>query len=195
MEAQVVVIRETAESEINALRETAAQQLALVREQVDASTEQNQTLREMTSAQLRPIVLTKAFSGWIRGPNKEFELGRRQAAVPYFLANEGTGVALHIQHGVNIDGVVIASGYGDAIYAIRPGESAPPAKDTRVRQSGELLLASVHEDEVPGDWTKLPLTYWVKYQNVFGEQFESSTEISPRQLQELPSVSPTGDRA
>ena len=122
MRAQVAVIRETAESEISALRDTAAQELALVREQVDTSVEQNKTLREMTSAQLRPVVFAKAFSGWVRGPNEDFDLGPHEMALPYYLANEGTGMALRIQHGVDIGGVVMAMGYGEIIYAVRPGE-------------------------------------------------------------------------
>ena len=163
----------------------AAYQARQSRKQVEASIEQSETWREITKAALRPAVFPEIHTGWIRGPNDDFDLGRREMALLYFLTNKGTGLALNIQHGVNIGDVVIASGYGARIDALQPGASAPAARDGAVRQPYELLMISVHEEEVPRHWARLPVTYWVKYKNAFGETLETRIEATPRQLREL----------
>lgn len=80
------------------------------------------------------------------------------------------GLAVNVQHGVDIGQAVHGPGFGMKPYSIRPGESFPAAGDPQVRRADELLMIAIHESEVPEKWWTLPVTYWVEYESVFGEK-------------------------
>jgi hypothetical protein len=68
--------------------------------------------------------------------------------------------------------------------------SAPASMCRRVasRAPGgpaELLMVSVHQEEVPANYAILPLTYWVRYESVLGEPLQTSVQLSARQLRDL----------
>lgn len=182
MKAQVVAIRETAESQIDAVRQTAEEQLALVRAQVDASIEQTNTLRELAIVQVRPAVVARPVSGWIFGPNAVFGLRPRQAILPYYLTNEGTGIALNVTHGAHVARGINAMGLGPRVFGIRPGESFPPARNERRRKPSELLYVSLYADEIPRNLRTWPVEFWLDYQNLFGEKLESRFDYTSRTL-------------
>lgn len=160
-------------------------QAVAMREQVEVALAQDRTLREMTSVQLRPVVHAHPCSRWVTGPDERLGIGPREMALAYSLSNDGSGVALRVQHGVNIGGVVEAPGYGKRIDALRAGEHVPAGGLTRARRPAELLIVSVHQEEVPSNYAILPLTYWVKYESVLGEQLQTSTQLLARQLRDL----------
>ena len=142
-------------------------------------------IRDTASAQLRPVVHVQPTSPWIVGPEERLGLGRREMALVYALSNDGGGVALRVQHGVNIGGVVEAFGYGRRIDALKAGEHVPTIDLAAARGPTDLLMVSVHEEEVPGRYKALDLTYWVKYESVLGEPLQTETRLAPRQLRDL----------
>ncbi|HXQ00394.1 MAG TPA: hypothetical protein VN845_10080 [Solirubrobacteraceae bacterium] len=160
-------------------------QAVAMHEQVEAGLAQERTLREMTSAQLRPVVHAHPSSRWVTGPDERLGIGPREMALAYSLSNNGSGVALRVQHGVNIGGMVEAPGYGKRIDALRAGEHVPTSGLTRAPRPAELLMVSVHQEEVPANYAILPLTYWVRYESVLGEQLQTSVQLSARQLRDL----------
>jgi|GEM_PF-2970101 hypothetical protein len=160
-------------------------QAVAMREQVEAALAQNRTLQATASAQLRPVVHAHPCSRWVQGPDERLGIGPREMALVYSLSNDGFGVALRIQHGVNIGGVVEAPGYGKRIDALRAGERVPAGGLTRARRPADVLMVSVHEEEVPANYANLALTYWVKFESVLGEQLQTSAQLSARQIRDL----------
>lgn len=53
---QVTTMKRSAQDQIDALKETTADELALVRKQIEASTAQNEAVREAARAQMQPVV-------------------------------------------------------------------------------------------------------------------------------------------
>ena len=109
----MTVIRETAATELATVKEMAETELAAVREQIDASVKGNEAVREAARAQLQPMVFAHADA--VKTGTHSRRRGRRAAGervsprpgavgFGYRLKNEGTGIALNIQHGVEIDG-------------------------------------------------------------------------------------------
>jgi hypothetical protein len=182
MREQVVAIRETAADQISEVRQAAEEQMALVREQVDASIAQTETLRELASVQMRPVIVARPVSGWIFGPGGPFDLYAKEAVLPYYLTNEGTGVGLNVHHRIDVGGRINAMGIGPSIFGIRPGESFPPAQDEKEREPAELLYVSLYDDDIPEGLKSLPLEFRVDFQNLFGEKLEGRFDYSPRTL-------------
>jgi hypothetical protein len=142
----------------------------LVREQIAASVEQNNAVREAARAQVQPIVFANAFGAAIRGVRAEFDAGEGDVTFPYHLSNEGTGVALNVRHGVEIDGADYAFGAGMEFRAVRPGESLPPLGEGANRQLSQNLSVVVPEHSLPANWSTLSRTYWARFENVFGDR-------------------------
>lgn len=184
------------EAEVDAIRDTAASQLAAMREDINASVEQSKAVKEAARAQVQPIVFATVIQGIIRGPEEGDDVGEGQIGFPYALSNEGTGVALNITHGVEVAGIEHAFGDGMECRSLRPGERLPPIS---LEFSGRLVVV-FDEGELPENWPSASRTYWVRFENVFGDQFETRNPHDPHQsaafmrTMELPmpeSVSPS----
>ena len=116
-------------------RRASAAEAAAVEKQINASIQQGEAIREAARAQLQPMVFAHAdaFRTWpptaadeLRGERQnEYELGPGQIGFGYRLKNEGTGIALNIEHGVEIDGHEIPFEGGMRFRALRPGEAQP----------------------------------------------------------------------
>jgi hypothetical protein len=138
--------------------------------------------RDAARAQLQPIVFAHAQGAWVRGPNDDLDLAEGMVTFQYHLANEGSGIALNIRSGVGIGDVDYEFGDGLQVRVLRPGETIPPIEPG----TGKLLhLRTFHvakeEHSLPVGWQTIPRTYWARFENVFGEEFETRNPSDPRQ--------------
>jgi len=159
-----------ARDQVDAMRETSAAELSAVREQIAASIEQNRAVREAARAQLQLIVMAHA-TQIVAGPNDKYSIREDQVAVAYFLANEGSGIALNIRHGIKVDGERFEYGAGLQTRVLVPGESQP-LRD----ESGQLIWRVPMFVVRPREtfWGgERDVSYWATFQNVFGERFET----------------------
>jgi hypothetical protein len=173
-----------AQDQVTIMRKASADEAKTVREQIDASIEQGTAIREAARAQLQPMVFAHPTQVWLRGPDDALKLDLQagQVAFPYYLANEGTGIALNIRHGVELDGDDEEFGEGSELRVLRPSETVPIRDPT----SGQLLqirpLAIVKaEHELRSEWEKRTRRYWVRFENVFGERFETRNPFEPQE--------------
>jgi hypothetical protein len=137
--------------------------------------------RAAARAQLQPIVFAHALGAHARGPNDNFDISAGQLAFPYRLANEGTGIALNIRHGVEIDGAEFEFGDGMKMRVLRSGEEWPlrdpaTAKLVQIRP----FAAIVNDHELPETWPNVTPVYWTRFENVFGERFMTRNPADPR---------------
>jgi hypothetical protein len=138
--------------------------------------------RDAARAQLQPIVFAHAHGPAVQGPNDELDLGEDDVAFLYYLSNEGIGPALNIAHGVECGGVDHAFGGGMEFRTARAGEFLPPLGESATQPvPSQFLRVVVAETELPATWRTLVRTYWVRFENVFGEQFETRNPNDPRQ--------------
>jgi hypothetical protein len=165
------------EAQVDAIRDTAASELAAMREDINASVEQSKAVKEAARAQVQPIVFANVVQGVIRGRDEGDDVGEHEVGFPYALSNEGTGVALNITHGVEIAGIERAFGDGMECRSLRPGERLPPLS----LEFSRRLVVVFNEDELPKTWSSESRTYWVRFENVFGDQFETRNPLDPHQ--------------
>jgi hypothetical protein len=140
-------------------------QIEALRGQVEASIAQGEAVREGARAQLQPIVFPRLIQpGTLRGPHP-MSLRDGEVGLCYRLANEGTALALSVEHGIEIDDKSFAS---RPYPCIRPGESVPkPLSPEEIKEaesmvdfvefSGQPLtvegfVLAVPEDELPPKW-------------------------------------------
>ena len=183
------------ESQAATGRDAAARELAAMREYITASVEQGNAVREAARAQVQPIVFAEILGGTIDGPNEGDDIAEGERGFPYRLSNEGTGVALNITHGVEIEGIEKAFGDGMHLVSLGPGITIPP--DEGLDPTHRRFVAPFREDELPENWGIASRTYWVRFENVFSEQFETRVPYNPQQSSafmrttELPVAEPT----
>jgi len=132
-EAQVEVMRSDAtaerhDREAQAARrgEEDARRDQAVRDQLAALASITAAMRDAARAQVQPIVFANVHGPARRGPDADLDLGDGEVAFPYFLTNEGPGVALSVKHGVEVAGVDHPFGGGMEFRTARPGEFLPP---------------------------------------------------------------------
>jgi hypothetical protein len=82
------------QDQVTAIRETPEGELAAFREQIKASTDANDAVRDAARKQLQPIVIAYPEAVTMEGQTRMFT---------YRLRNEGTGPALDIEHGFMLD--------------------------------------------------------------------------------------------
>lgn len=157
-----------------------------IRDQIEAVAEISAATREASRdaarAQLQPIVFAHGHGGAISGPNDELDLDVGEIAFLYYLSNEGTGPALNIEHGVECGGVDHEFGGGMQFRTARAGEFLPPLDQaTRQPVPSQFLSVVIAERELPARWRSSGRTYWARFENVFGEQFETRNPTDPRQ--------------
>ena len=152
-----------------------------VRDQIAALAKITEATRDAARAQVQPIVFANAHGPARRGPNDDLDLGEGEVAFPYYLTNEGPGVALNVKHGVRIEGVEHSFGGGMEFRTARPGEFLPPLDDGATQPvPSRFLTVVVPEHDLPDGWRASGRTYWARYENVFGEQFETCNPDDPR---------------
>ena len=120
------------------LSEQARDEAAAIYKQIAASIEQGEAIREAARAQLQPMVFAHGdqthtrpgVEGEVefvsRETMTEYQLGAGQIGFGYRLANEGTGLALNIRHGVEIGDKQLEYAGGMQFRSLRPGEWVPP---------------------------------------------------------------------
>jgi hypothetical protein len=91
--------------------------------------------------------------------------------------NDGGGVALNIRHGVTAGDAEHAYGGGMEIRALAPGWSSPPP-DTELGGFPPLVVA-VAERDLPTGWESLPRWYWARFDDAFGERYETRNSADP----------------
>jgi hypothetical protein len=168
---------EAMEAQVAAIRETAANELVLMRDDIRASVEQGNAVREAARAQVQPIVFASFAGSAVRGPDENAGIGEGQISFAYSLANEGTGVALNVTHGVEIGGVERAFGDGMTYRSMSPGETIPPSGSLLELQPSVVF----NEVDLPAKWPAASRTYWARFENVFGDQFETRNPLDPSQ--------------
>jgi hypothetical protein len=153
-----------------------------VRDQLVALSRITDATRDAARAQLQPIVFAHAHGAARRGPNDELDLSEGRVAFPYYLSNEGTGPALNIKHGVEVGGIDYPFGGGMEFRTARAGEFLPPLDEgTTQPVPSRSLTVDVADHELPEGWRTLTHSYWARYENVFGEKFETRNPNDPRQ--------------
>jgi hypothetical protein len=159
----------------------ATKQMKSLGQQIDASVEQGRAVREAARAQLQPIVFAHSTGPYVRGPDDRLSLAEGQIAFPFYLANEGDGIALNIRHGVEIDGQD-SEFTGGEFRALRTGEKAPPVDPVsgQVMEGRPLTIVKAEHELQPG-WEVRPRWYWARFENVFGEPFETRSSNDPRE--------------
>ncbi len=172
-----------ARDQVEIMRKSAADDARTVREQIEASIAQGDAIRKAARAQLQPVVFAHP-ERIISGPNDEFSLSAEVSGFGYRLKNEGTGIALKIRHGVEIDGKKVEFGEGMQSRALRPGEAQPPF-DYLDAGGHEIhfrpLVVKFDARSLPSDWSAATRVYWASFENVFGERFETRNPSDPRQ--------------
>jgi hypothetical protein len=152
-----------------------------VQQQLDALERITDATRDAARAQLQPLVLSHAHGAFARGP-REPDLGEGQISFDYYVSNEGTGPALNIEHGVEVAGHDFAFGDGMQFRTAGAGEFLPPLDaDAAQPIPSRFLRVVVNEGELPVGWNTLPRTYWARFENVFGERFETRNPSNPQQ--------------
>jgi hypothetical protein len=174
---QVAVMRADSEE----ARRRRAQQDERLGQQIAAVGGIADETRAAARAQLQPIVFAHAIGAHVRGPNDNLGISEGQLAFPYFLANEGTGIALNIRHGFELAGTKYEFGGGMEMRVLRAGEESP----LRDPATGKLVqirpfAAVVSERVLPADWPNVAPVYWTGFDNVFGERFETRNPSDPR---------------
>ena len=166
------------EAQVSAIRDTAATELAAMREGVSASVGQGQAVREAARAQVQPIVFASVVQGTVSGPDEGDDVSGDEIGFPYRLSNEGTGVALNVRHGVEVGGIEREFGDGMEVRSLRPGETLPPPSGIGIVRP---LIVVFRRDELPQRWSSQPRTYWARFENVFGDAFETRNPLDPQQ--------------
>ena len=182
---------QAAREQLGVMRRAAADQAETVRKQIDAALAQGKEIRDVARAQLLPIVFALFVQSYAFGPDDEFDLAEGQIGFPYHLTNEGDGIALKIRHGVEIDGEKIAFD-GRELRSLRAGETYPsPERDPKTRMLVRRPWVVVKaEHELPAGWENRSRNYWVQFENVFGDRFESFNPTDPTEsttFRQLPS--------
>lgn len=118
-----------------------------------ASAQQARLTLRTVRAQVQPVVFARE--------TREIDWGSKKSSCvsfPYYLRNDGLGVALEISHGIRI-GALTAPGGNTA--SLQP------------RQVSDTFASRIDRAQLPDDGTDLPVSYWVQFKNVFGEAFET----------------------
>jgi hypothetical protein len=167
--------------QMRAATEASARESDLLNKQIEASMVQGNAIREAARAQLQPVVFAHGDRIY-RGPDDEVDVAEGEIGFSYRLANEGTGIALNIRHGVEIDGNEYEFGAGMQMRVLRADERQPPPDYTdelgHERRFRPIVVA-VHLDSLPPNWTTRLRHYWTRYQSVFGEYFETRNPSLP----------------
>jgi hypothetical protein len=172
---QIAAMRE----QVDVLRETSAAERAVVDRQVEASVEQGRSIRDAARAELQPVVFAHALPVKL-GPDDDYSIHDDEIAFAYFIANEGTGIALNIRHGVEIDGHDFEFGQGMQTRVLRPGESLPIRDATTGGLIWRTALSVVRRrNQMIDGWERRGRNYWASFENVFGERFETRNPTSP----------------
>ena len=162
-------------------RELAARDRA-VRDQLHALANITEATRDAARAQVQPVIFTHAHGAPIRGPNEDHDLAEDEVAFEYYLSNEGTGPALNIKHGVEVAGVDYPFAGGMEFRAARPGEFLP-GLDPGATQPipSRFIRVVLRVEALSVGWERIARTYWARFENVFGDQFETRNPSDPAQ--------------
>jgi hypothetical protein len=173
--------------QMNVIRQSSADEATAFKKQIQASIEQGEAIREAARAQLQPMVFAHA-DQIHSGPDDEYMLSDGQMGFGYRLKNEGTGIALNIRHGIEIDGREIEFGEGKRSRALRPGEAQPmfdyldpQGHFIRITPFAVVCIAS----NLPPAWPTVSVGYWARFESVFGERFETHNPSDPLQPAEF----------
>ena len=187
--AQVSQMRQDAGDERRHREREARVRAGVERERDQAIQEQLTALGEITEAtqnaaraQMQPIVYAHAHGPPLHGPNDDYDLSEGQIGFPYVLRNEGVGPALNVHHGVGILHVDAEFGDGMELRAIRAGESVPPVDVvTNMPVVLRTFCVVFAVADLPASWPEEGRAYWARFENAFGDVFETRNPSDPRQ--------------
>ena len=169
-----------AKKQMGDARRASAAEAAAIEKQIGASIQQGDAIREAARAQLQPVVFAHG-DQLHRGPDDEYDLPEGMIGFGYRLANEGTGLALNVRHGIEIDGRKVLIFEEGISRSLRSGEWQPPPDrhdERSIPRIRPLVVAcSVHE--LPEGWEMLTRYYWATFENVFGERFLTRNPSDP----------------
>jgi hypothetical protein len=173
---QVVVMRKAAEDDAGAMNE-----------QIAASIAQSNAIRDAARLLVQPRVLGYPAGGALQGPNR-YDVGEGEVGFPYRIVNEGGGIALSIIHGIELNGTEYLFGGGMETAALPGGFSMPPP-DSDLGGFHPLVVV-VREDELPSDWVTLPRRQIVRFTNLLGERYQTSTPVDPTETHTFEQIDP-----
>lgn len=152
-----------------------------LRDQIKALSKITDATTDAARSQLQPLVLANAHGPAYRGPHHP-HLEAGQIMFEYYLTNEGTGPALNIRHGVEIAGVEYEFGGGMQFRTAKAGEFLPPLGPDASQPVPTTFLSVVLDERVlQTGWDTIARTYWARFENVFGETFETYNPKDPTQ--------------
>jgi hypothetical protein len=67
------------------------------------------------------------------------------------------------------------------LHVLHAGEQVPPTPAPDRPRVVVPFYVVVNEADLPTGWRTLVRTYWVRFENVFGEQFETRVPSDPQQ--------------
>lgn len=156
----------------------------LVNRQIAASIAQGAEIRAAARAQLQPVVFAHGDRTLIGDKEPSEFLTETDVGFTYRLKNEGTGLALNIRHGIDLNGKEYEYIGGMQWRVLNPSEEAPPRSYVTVTGAPvpvEPFMVPVHRDELSEAWAARPRCDWARYENMFGERYETRNPSDPTQ--------------
>jgi Na+-transporting methylmalonyl-CoA/oxaloacetate decarboxylase gamma subunit len=168
-----------AQEQVNLMRQTARDDARAVTDQVAASIAQSEAIRDAARVFVQPRVLGYPAGAASRGPDPYGDIGEGEIGFPYRIVNEGGGLALNVQHGIELEGEDYLFGGGMETAALGAGFSSPPP-DSDLGGFRPLFVV-VREDVLVASWPRRPVRYLARFTNVLGERYETRTPADPTQ--------------
>jgi hypothetical protein len=152
--------------------------------QIRAMRQQVEIAREATARQWYPLVY--AHEGEQPGADPDL-LSNEHIGCFYYLANEGLGPALNVEHGVEIWEQQWPFGGTQTrqFRSVQPGMSIPPAVNAHDTPE-EFIVKHIPtsqfypDDEVPDE-----VVYWCRYESLFGDRWETRNSNDPTRPPEI----------
>ena len=151
-------------------------------EQAQTARHQAEITKEAAARQIYPLVYAHEWKG------PKWDGDEEAFAMRYYLSNEGLGPALNVEHGVRVGSVEFHFGHeGPYMFrSIQPGEFLPPLGDEASDPVPSIPITRlITRDEYYGTGEaavhKRPqeLVYWCRYENLFGDRWETLNSSNP----------------
>lgn len=173
------------------MRATSDQSRAAL-DQATVAREQAEITREVAAQQVYPLVYAHEW----KGPVWDDEA--RGFEMRYYLSNEGLGPALNVEHGVQVGTREFVFGHGGSYMfrSVQPGEFLPPLDPTLpdpvpplhisrfVSRGDYYATGEAGPHQRPSE-----IIYFCRYENLFGDRWETRNSNDPTKPAEVRSLS------
>jgi hypothetical protein len=132
---------------------------------------QADAVREAARAQLQPLVFAQGV-----GVSKRDAEGN--STFYYVIRNDGVGPALDVEHGIMLGEERRPFGGGESGMRFRTlaaGEQVPGPRP----ENAPLDYTGPEPLSVEGPWQERAFAFWARFDNVFGERFETVNGMDP----------------